>query len=100
MSRYLCQVVETIRVATVGEVEKLHVELKNDSRFELKKFEYTHKEVKQKGEIIDEYELVKATLIFNKEKEPESIVDIEFHVDNGYFPEPVSRDEDEEEFED
>ena len=68
MSRYLCQVVETIRVATVGEVEKLHVELKNDSRFELKKFEYTHKEVKQKGEIIDEYELVKATLIFNKEK--------------------------------
>jgi hypothetical protein len=92
MSRYLCQVVETIRVATVNEVEKLHVELKNDSRFELKKFEYTHKEVKQKGEIVDEYELAKATLVFNKEREPDSMVNIEFHVDNGYFPEVEDAD--------
>jgi hypothetical protein len=92
MTRYLCQVVETIRVATVNEVEKLHVELKNDSRFELKKFEYTHKEVKQKGEIVDEYELAKATLVFNKEREPDSMVNIEFHVDNGYFPEVEDAD--------
>jgi hypothetical protein len=60
---YITQVVETIRVPNVNEVEKLHKELKDDNRFELKKFEYSHKDVKQKGEIIDEYELVKATLV-------------------------------------
>ena len=62
---YLTQIVETIRVPNVNDVEALHTELKNDNRFELKKFEYQHKEIKQKGEVIEEYELVKATLCFN-----------------------------------
>lgn len=75
---YITQVVENIRVPSVNEVEKLHKELQQDGRFELKKFEYQHKEIKAKGEIIDEYELVKATLIFNNEKEPESYVNINF----------------------
>jgi hypothetical protein len=91
---YITQVVETIRVPNVNEVEKLHKELKDDNRFELKKFEYSHKDVKQKGEIIDEYELVKATLVFNLEKEPTSSVDIEFTVENGFFPEPIEQEED------
>ena len=95
MSRYLCQVVETIRVATVNEVEQLHNELKNDNRFELKKFEYSHKDVKAKGEIIDSYELVKATLVFNSEKEPTCSVDINFDVENGFFPEPIEDEEEE-----
>lgn len=90
MSKYLCQVMETIRVANVNEVEKLHTELREDSRFELKKFEYTHKEVKQKGEVIDEYELVKATLVFNNEREPDRTVDVEFNIEDGFFPEPES----------
>ena len=83
---YLTQVVETIRVPSVSEVEKLHAKLKDDSRFELKKFEYQHKDVKQKGEIIDEYELVKATLLFNTEKEPTHYVDVQFNLEEGYFP--------------
>jgi hypothetical protein len=91
---YITQVVETIRVPNVNEVEKLHKELKDDNRFELKKFEYSHKDVKQKGEIIDEYELVKATLVFNLEKEPTSSVDIEFTIENGFFPEPIEQEED------
>ena len=91
---YITQVVETIRVPNVNEVEKLHKELKDDPRFELKKFEYQHKEVKAKGEIIDEYELVKATLIFNAEKEPNSYVQINFKIDAGFFPEPTSKEED------
>ena len=78
--KYLCQIVETIRVSTVSEVEKLHTEFKEDNRFDLKKFEYTHKEVKSKGEVIDEYELVKATLVFNNEKEPSNLVNIDFEV--------------------
>lgn len=78
--KYLISVVESIRVPNVTEVEKLHTELREDKRFELKKFEYTHKEVKSKGEVIDEYELVKATLVFNNEKEPTSIVGIDFQT--------------------
>jgi len=87
MSKYLTSVIETIRVSSVPEVEKLHTALKEDHRFELKKFEYSHKQVKSKGEVVDEYELVKATLVFNNEKEPDRTVDIEFKIDEGIFPE-------------
>jgi hypothetical protein len=85
--KYLISVVETIRVANVNEVEKLHTVLREDKRFELKKFEYSHKEVKSKGEVVDEYELVKATLIFNNEKEPLCSVKIDYNVEEGFFPE-------------
>lgn len=85
--RYLVSIVETIRVPNVNEVEKLHTLLKEDKRFDLKKFEYAHKEVKSKGEVIDEYELVKATLVFNNEKEPTCSVKIDFNIENGVFPE-------------
>ena len=78
--RYLVSVVNTIRVETVEEVERLHTELKEDPRFTLKKFEYQHKETKQKGAVIDEYELVKATLLFNNEKEPDAEVNINYEV--------------------
>lgn len=92
---YITQVIETIRVPDVNQVEKLHTELREDRRFELKKFEYTHKEVKSKGEIIDEYELVKATLVFNNEKEPTSDVKVDFKVDTDFFPEPIENNEEE-----
>ena len=90
---YVTQVVEVIRVPNVSEVEKLHAKLKDDKRFELKKFEYQHKDVKQKKEIIDEYELVKATLVFNVEKEPTHYVDIQFSLEEGYFPTIEEEDE-------
>lgn len=81
---YVVSVVETLRVPNVKEVEKLHTQMRDDNKFELKKFEYQHKEVKQKGEVIDEYELVKATLVFNNEKEPENHVSI--NIDTSLFP--------------
>ena len=84
---YITQIVQSIRVPNVNEVEKLHKQLKDDGRFEFKKFEYQHKEVKQKGEIIDEYELVKATMNFNNEKEPTHFVGIEIELEEGVFPE-------------
>ena len=77
---YLIQAVQTIRVQNVDAVEILHKELKEDPRFELKKFEYTHKVVKDKKEIVDEYELVKATLVFNDEKEPMSDISIKYNM--------------------
>lgn len=76
--RYLIEVTEKIRVGTVKEVEELHKELKEDKSFFLKKFEYTHKEIKEKGEVVEEYELVKATKVFNEEKVPSFAVDVEY----------------------
>lgn len=92
---YLISVVQTIRVPNVEEVEKLHAEMKR--KYDLKKFEYTHKEVKEKKEVVDEYELVKATIIFNNEKEPECYVDATYSTDYGYFPEPIEKDDAEDE---
>lgn len=89
MSKFLCQTQEVYRVSNVNEVEKLHTELKEDKRFDLKKFEYSHKEIKSKGEVIEEYELVKATLVFNNEKEPTCSVDIIFNIEQGAFPDPI-----------
>lgn len=94
---YITQVVETIRVPNVNEVEKLHKELKEDRRFTLKKFEYSHKEVKSKKEVVDEYELVKATLFFNNEKEPKQYVSVDIKTDAGFFPQPIENDEDDDE---
>ena len=37
-------------------------------------------------EVVEEYELVKATLLFNAEKEPTHYVDIKFELEEGYFP--------------
>lgn len=78
--KYLVSAVNTIRVDTVEEVERLHSQLKEDNRFTLKKFEYQHKEIKAKGEVLEEYELVKATLVFNNEKEPDLDIEIEYEV--------------------
>lgn len=83
---YITSIVQTIRVPRVEEVEKLHSALKKDNRFELKKFEYQHKQIKEKKEVVEEYELVKATLVFNDEKYPESYIEIDYNVDNGNFP--------------
>ena len=52
---YVTQIIQSIRVPNVNEVEKLHAQLKNDRRFELKKFEYQHKEIKEKKEVVDEF---------------------------------------------
>ena len=78
---YLTQIVESIRVPNVQEVEKLHAKLRDDNRFELKKFEYQHKEVKAKGEIVEEYQLVKAKLEFNAEKDPEQHILVSYEME-------------------
>ena len=78
--KYLINTVETYRVKTVDDVEKLHEELKDDVNFTLAAFSYKTKYIKQKGEIIDEYQLVTVKKIFNEEKEPMSIVNIVYEV--------------------
>ena len=72
--RYLLNVVNTYRVPTVEDALELRDELSEMSGCELVSFQYTTKQTKAKGEIIDEYQLVKAKLQFNTEKEPEQEV--------------------------
>lgn len=81
MVKYLINDVTTYRVETVADVEKLHEELLADKSFELTSFSYTTKYVKAKGEIIDEYQVVKAKKVFNEEKDPQSLIEVKYGVD-------------------
>ena len=71
MTKYLIKTTMTYRVATVDEVEQLHEDLINNENFSLIGFGYKTKVIKQKGEIVEEYQLVTATVTINDEKEPE-----------------------------
>lgn len=79
--KYLINSVDTYRVNTVAEVEQLHEVLKNDTTFELVSFSYKTKQIKSKGEVIDEYQLVQAKKSFTSEKEPTEQVEIFYEVD-------------------
>ena len=48
--------VDTYRVSSVEEVEQLHQELKENGNFDLVSFSYKTKQIKSKGEVIDEYQ--------------------------------------------
>lgn len=78
MVKYLINDVTTYRVGTVKEVEDLHKELLADTTFELTSFSYTTKYIKVKGEIVEEYQIVKAKKVFNNEKEPETNIDVKY----------------------
>lgn len=77
---YLVSVVETYRVPTVDEVQSLHEELKNDPHFTLISFSYKTKQIKSKGEILDEYQLVQVKKLFNEEKDPDKFITINYEV--------------------
>ena len=79
--KYLISATDVYRVQTIAEVEQLHEELINDTHFTLNAFSYKTKQIKQKGEIIDEYQLVTAKKLFNDEKEPGTNIDIKYEVE-------------------
>lgn len=68
---YLINSTNVYRVPTVQDALELRKELEKGAG-ELVSFSYTTKFIKQKGEIVEEYQQVKAKLVFNDEKEPES----------------------------
>ena len=76
MANYVLNSKITYRVGTIEEVEALHEELLNDNRFQLTEFSYKTKEIKVKGEVVEEYQLVKAKKVFNNEKEPDSSTEV------------------------
>ena len=71
MSRYLLKAVDTYRVPDEAAVEALHDELLADPTFDLTGFSYTVKQIKAKGEVVEEYMVVQATKQFTNEKDPE-----------------------------
>ena len=72
MAKYLITVTETYRVDTEEEAARLIEEAKDNNTYTLSKYSSVHKERKQKGEIIDEYQVVTAKQEFNVEKDPEN----------------------------
>lgn len=70
---YLIKATNVYRVPTVNDALKLREELEHTPG-ELTAFKYTHKDIKSKGEIVESYELVTATITFQSEKEPETSI--------------------------
>lgn len=71
MERYLLKAVDTYRVPDEAAMEVLHEELLNDTTFNLTGFSYKVKQIKAKGEVVEEYLVVQATKMFTDEKNPE-----------------------------
>lgn len=71
---YLLKVTNTYRVPTVVDALNLRDKLSHISCGELNSFSYTTKYIKVKGEIQEEYQLCKATIIFTEEKTPERTI--------------------------
>ncbi len=76
--KYLLKSVNTYRVGTVDEVEALHEELLNDNTFDLVAFSYKTKQIKAKGEVVEEYQVVSATVTFTEEKTPDRKVEVSY----------------------
>lgn len=76
--RYLLKAVDTYRVPTVEDVERLHEELLEDPSFDLTAFSYKTKQIKVKGEVIEEYQVVSATKVFTNEKDPEDVYTVSY----------------------
>ena len=79
---YLINAVNTYRVPTVEDALELRKELSNLKYCELESFSYTTKYNKKTEE---EYQVVKAKLVFNDVKEPDSTIvatyDLPHHVE-------------------
>lgn len=81
MSTHLIKVTNTYRVPTVEDALQLRKELEKMPG-ELTAFKYATKYIKVKGEIIEEYQVVTATIQFNTEKEPDTLIRESYGEDN------------------
>lgn len=81
MAKYLLAVSEKYRVDTEPEAQALIEEAKHDGAYVLSKYDCTYKEVKQKGEVVDDYFLVTLTKKFCDEKEPDVQVNTVYEVE-------------------
>ena len=79
--RYLIQTVETYRADTEAEAQGIIAEAKAAGEYNLTKYASEKKEVKAKGEVIDEYFKVTLTKVFTDIKEPDAIASVIYEVE-------------------
>ena len=79
--RYLIQTVETYRADTEAEAQGIIAEAKSAHEYNLTKYASEKKEVKAKGEVIDEYFKVTLTKVFTDIKEPDAIASVIYEVE-------------------
>ena len=77
---YLLKVTNSYRVPSVADALALREELSHISCGTLTSFSYTTKYIKEKGQIVDDYQVCKATIEFTPEKEPELKVEATYNV--------------------
>lgn len=70
---YTLKTTTTYRVPTVDDALKLREYLEHESYGELSSFKYATKYIKEKGEIVEEYQLVTVSFNIDNEKEPEGV---------------------------
>lgn len=80
MSKYLIQTTEVYRVDSEPEVENLIAEAKEDTTFDVIKYNCEHKERKLKGEVVDDYYKVSIVKGFTSEKEPDTQVIVSYEI--------------------
>ena len=78
MSSYLIKVTEQYRCDTENEAKNLIEEAKRNNQYTVIKSSNEIKNVKQKGEIIDEWHRVLITKSFTSEKEPDVQIQAEY----------------------
>ena len=80
--KYLIQTTEVYRADTDGEAAALIAEAKSAREYALAKYSSEKKEVKEKGEIIDEFFKVTLTKVFADIKDPCESVSVTYEVDD------------------
>lgn len=79
--RYLIQTVETYRADTETEAQGIIAEAKAAGEYILAKYSSEKKEVKSKGEVIDEFFKVTLTKVFTSIKEPDTVANVIYEVE-------------------
>lgn len=78
--RYLIQTTEVYRADSEAEAQGVITEAKQADEYTLTKYSSEKKEVKAKGEVIDEYYKVSLTKVFTSIKEPDIIAHITYEI--------------------
>lgn len=84
MSNFLIKAKLTFTSPTVDEALALREKLEDIKCGVLKTFQYKGKEIKEKGEVVDEYQVVTADLEFTSEKNPDNLVTVNFEGEQLY----------------
>ena len=78
---YTLKTTNVYRVPTVEDALRLRKHLERTCTGELVAFSYKTKYIKSKGDIVDKYQVVTATVAIDNEKEPEGVMTVDMEVE-------------------